>query len=605
MKRFAKVWSLVLALAMLLAFAGECAAASSAGLDNFYKKQSLYAGTFDDIQWNAEWFFENVKTVYEYDLMTGTSSSTFSPTAKLTLAESITLAARINHIYRYGTALDPNDYGGSTWYDPYVSYARSNGIISSYPNYTAVATRAQFAEILAASVNAEDLKKINSIVVGDIPDVRMSSDYSDEVYLLYRAGILTGSDEYGTFNPDSTISRAEAAAIVTRIVDESLRKSFVLKEKSAAPESSSAYSIPAMLIDADSAKYDPSSTVANRFVFKEDMTCDLTFNMLWGMIDLSGSYEVMATEDGKCVIKVDYETTKLGDGYDRNFTHFYLVETADGWTFYGEGIGNCSMPVYNTVFKAVSSEKTYVTKVTTLQNLSAQLKERSEAAITDGEGYYIVDDYIDTITILDVPTKSAVSFEAFFYRSYGFTVTGALYGDMVFFDEDDYCGVLIFDGPDRVTLELYFGGDYMGYERAGSWSYSYLRRTAEKISQDKDREYLSYLLMNDDRKGWVREDRDVLGGKYDGVFMRFFPNGSMWYIYGEDHAGTVEYEKYTCSYQLENQILYIDGCAYNIDMYSAGSTTMTLKACESYSIDLGGEYWLNADEDYQWMNKYA
>ena len=161
MKRFQKVCSLVFVLALIFSFAGQCLAANNAGLDNFYKKQSLSAGKFRDIQWNAEWFFENVKTVYEYDLMTGTSGTTFSPTATLTLAESVTLAARINHIYRYGTALDPNDYGGNSWYDPYVSYARSNGIIGSYSNYTAAASRAEFSKILAASISSSDLSGIN------------------------------------------------------------------------------------------------------------------------------------------------------------------------------------------------------------------------------------------------------------------------------------------------------------------------------------------------------------------------------------------------------------------------------------------------------------
>ena len=44
-----------------------------------------------------------------------------------------------------------------------------------------------------------------------------------EVYTLYRAGIIAGSDEYGTFNPDSRIRRSEVAAILVRILDASKR----------------------------------------------------------------------------------------------------------------------------------------------------------------------------------------------------------------------------------------------------------------------------------------------------------------------------------------------------------------------------------------------
>ena len=56
----------------------------------------------------------------------------------------------------------------------------------------------------------------------------MSASYADAVYLLYRAGVLTGSDSAGTFRPDSTIKRSEAAAIVTRMADPSLRQRITL-----------------------------------------------------------------------------------------------------------------------------------------------------------------------------------------------------------------------------------------------------------------------------------------------------------------------------------------------------------------------------------------
>lgn len=41
---------------------------------------------------------------------------------------------------------------------------------------------------------------------------------------VYRAGILTGNDGFGTFTPDSNILRSEVAAIVTRMTERSARK---------------------------------------------------------------------------------------------------------------------------------------------------------------------------------------------------------------------------------------------------------------------------------------------------------------------------------------------------------------------------------------------
>lgn len=71
---------------------------------------------------------------------------------------------------------------------------------------------------------ASALPAINTVADGDIPDVAANGLYKDEIYLLYNAGILTGSDNYGSFEPRKYILRSEVAAIVTRMADTSMRK---------------------------------------------------------------------------------------------------------------------------------------------------------------------------------------------------------------------------------------------------------------------------------------------------------------------------------------------------------------------------------------------
>lgn len=60
--------------------------------------------------------------------------------------------------------------------------------------------------------------------------MQMSTDGALAVYAMYQAGILTGNDAYGTFTPYSTITRAEVAAVVSRMVDPSLRQAFILQD---------------------------------------------------------------------------------------------------------------------------------------------------------------------------------------------------------------------------------------------------------------------------------------------------------------------------------------------------------------------------------------
>lgn len=193
---------------------------SSPSITNFKKINTFANGIFIDIVPNS-WYEVNVARSYELGLMNGTGNSSFSPSKNITIAEVVTIAARIHSIYQTGTI---NFVQGSLWYQVYVDHAVENGIIgaNSYPDYTDLATRAMCAAILGAAVPESELQAINNITV--IPDVTQDSVWGRAVYLLYNAGVLTGIDEYGTFAPSDKITRAEVAVIATRIVDISLRK---------------------------------------------------------------------------------------------------------------------------------------------------------------------------------------------------------------------------------------------------------------------------------------------------------------------------------------------------------------------------------------------
>lgn len=198
-------------------------------IENFYNTNSYTEGIYIDVT-KSDWFHANVAMAYDYELMKGNGEGIFSPSGNVTIAEAITIATRINNIYNYGETLYVDvDEEFSAWYTPYVVYALDSGIIASeYVDYNAPATRAEFAKILANSMDNVEFTEINYVDDGAIPDVPIDSDCAESVYLLYRAGIIAGSDERGTFYPDSTITRAEAAAIITRMIDPSLRRNIEL-----------------------------------------------------------------------------------------------------------------------------------------------------------------------------------------------------------------------------------------------------------------------------------------------------------------------------------------------------------------------------------------
>lgn len=222
MKRIA---SILLAVILSVTLLPTSIFATSVGMDNFRQMQTYAYGQFKDVEQNA-WYANSVKQAYELGLVKGSSSTSFSPVGTITIAEAITLACRLHSIYMTGTA----DFKQSgTWYQVYVDYALANHIIDApYGDYSILATRSDFAKILSRALPKDALDEINTVDDNAIPDVLSTSANADAIYLLYRAGILTGSDSYGSFNPSSSITRSEVAAIVTRMADRGLRKSIFL-----------------------------------------------------------------------------------------------------------------------------------------------------------------------------------------------------------------------------------------------------------------------------------------------------------------------------------------------------------------------------------------
>ena len=184
--------------------------------ENFTEK-NIYTNQFADVT-PENWFADYVRQAYEYGLVQGVSETKFAPDDNVTLAQTITLAARLHSIYTTGAEPDGTVRSGSKWYDPYVEYALANDIITTeYHDYNTLALRSDVAVIFSKALPIGTFNQIRSVSDGAIPDVLMSAVYSSAVYQLYRAGVLSGNDAAGTFNPNTNIKRSEIAAICIRI----------------------------------------------------------------------------------------------------------------------------------------------------------------------------------------------------------------------------------------------------------------------------------------------------------------------------------------------------------------------------------------------------
>ena len=184
----------------------------------------VLADVFTDVAADA-WYAEPVYMAVDMGLVTGKGDGVFAPNDNMTIAEAITLAVRFDTFIK-GTDSIANTSGSSPWYQPYLDYAEENGLPWQYSDYNAKITRDEFAYIFAAvyeanksTFDAQGLSAINIVVDGAIPDVPMSSSYANDIYTLYRLGVLGGSDAARNFKPSTNIQRCEVATILCRLAD--------------------------------------------------------------------------------------------------------------------------------------------------------------------------------------------------------------------------------------------------------------------------------------------------------------------------------------------------------------------------------------------------
>ena len=108
-----------------------------------------------------------------------------------------------------------SDVAATSWYNTAVSTLSSMGIITGYPDGTfrpnAAITRAEFAAIAARFDNDGDK------TAAKFSDIA-THWAKDEISIAYNNGWITGYPD-GTFGPQRSITRAETATMINRVID--------------------------------------------------------------------------------------------------------------------------------------------------------------------------------------------------------------------------------------------------------------------------------------------------------------------------------------------------------------------------------------------------
>ena len=224
MKKSLRFFSLFLALLLLLTLPVGAYSAQS-----LVPQARTYTGSFTDI--SGLWCEDAVVTCYESGLLSGKTDRTFAPQDPLAVGQVIVISARLADLLQGGDGDFGDPAPGDPWYAPAAAFlcARLDAADDSYLPLVFMllddeiaaepCTRYLFAYFLAEVLPEEALTPINHIT--SLPDTG-----EPEILALYNAGILTGSDPYGTFHGEEDLNRGQAAAMLARVVDPAQRVSF-------------------------------------------------------------------------------------------------------------------------------------------------------------------------------------------------------------------------------------------------------------------------------------------------------------------------------------------------------------------------------------------
>ena len=189
-----------------------------------------FENPFTDVS-ESDWFFNDVKFVYQNGLMNGTSATTFSPEGTTSRGMIVTILWRMagspdmeDKIWGYPFA----DVDATAYYGTAVYWARLNGIAGGYDDATFgpndPITREQMAAILYRYAQYKGYDVSAKADLNKFTDADEISNYALEALQWANAeGLINGKGD-GVLDPKGQATRAEAAAILTRFCEQYAEK---------------------------------------------------------------------------------------------------------------------------------------------------------------------------------------------------------------------------------------------------------------------------------------------------------------------------------------------------------------------------------------------
>ncbi len=169
----------------------------------------------------TDWYYPYVQNVYSMGIMNGESDTLFGPGDTLTRGMLVTILGRFDKADTSAVSAFA-DVDQSEYYAPYIAWAAENGIVDGVggnmfaPNDPV--TREQAAKIITGYYTYKGQGPTGEWAIQlQYTDLGQISDWAVEgIMYCTMKQIMTGNDA-GAFEPQSPITRAEFAAVMSRI----------------------------------------------------------------------------------------------------------------------------------------------------------------------------------------------------------------------------------------------------------------------------------------------------------------------------------------------------------------------------------------------------
>jgi DNA-entry nuclease len=205
-KRKSLLLSLLLVAALVLGMTGNTFAATSS--------------TFKDLK-SSHWAYKAVTEMSKAGIVKGYADGEFKPSGVVTYGEFIKMAV----VQYSGTDIGNASTGhwASSYYNEAIKQKLFTKAEIAEGSLSKPIPRKDMAIIVASMLGTENLTDSElKVAYSNLKDVSAQDSYGEDVAKAYGFGIITGYSD-GSFKPTGTLTRAESATVVYRLIEEDAR----------------------------------------------------------------------------------------------------------------------------------------------------------------------------------------------------------------------------------------------------------------------------------------------------------------------------------------------------------------------------------------------